>query len=392
MTDVRDKLDLAGTTALVTDIDRRKALPIIQSLGKAGVRVVGLSYRRRPMCAYSKYCAVTHECPDYRVDPEGFLQRLKSVCIDERPDVLYPLEDVVMELCLRNPTVWEPHTKALLPNLKAFELSRDKWQTMKLAAKIGIPTPKTVAPNSPQELDGCAAEWNGCAVIKPRSSSGSRGLRFVQDPADIPRVYQEIQETFGPAIIQERIPAAGEGLGVSVLMDRDYQPAAVFGHRRLREYPITGGPSCFCESYHDERLVEDTLKLLRDMQFVGVAMVEYKRDIRSGRPVLMEINPRFWGSLGLAICAGVNFPTLYHGLALGMVPPIQQAVKPNIRYRWLIGDVLHLLSQLKRGRFSMEMFRSSGMETCSDITFDDPWPLYGMIKEGLCRIITREGR
>lgn len=40
-------------------------------------------------------------------------------------------------------------------------------------------------------------------------------------------------------------------------------------------------------------------------------MVEWKVDLRDGRPKLMEINPRFWGSLELAVRSGVNFPSLY---------------------------------------------------------------------------------
>ena len=66
-------------------------------------------------------------------------------------------------------------------------------------------------------------------------------------------------------------------------------------HRRLREYPVTGGPSALAESIYDPMLMEQGLKLLDNLQWHGVAMVEFKKDERTGRYVLMEINPKFCG-------------------------------------------------------------------------------------------------
>jgi len=41
----------------------------------------------------------------------------------------------------------------------------------------------------------------------------------------------------------------GKGLGVSLLMDAEGNCAAQFAHERLREYPITGGPSTIVEVF-----------------------------------------------------------------------------------------------------------------------------------------------
>ena len=84
---------------------------------------------------------------------------------------------------------------------------------------------------------------------------------------------------------------------------------ALFSHRRLRERPPWGGVSVLSESIAlcpDAR--DYAHSLLDDLGWHGVAMVEFKRDARDGVPKLMEINGRFWGSLQLAIDAGVDFP------------------------------------------------------------------------------------
>jgi len=387
MTEDRPADSIAGTSALITDVDRRKALPIIRALGKEGVRVIGLSYRKRPMGGMSRYCQSTFRCPDYRHQPEAFLERLKEVCTQQRPDVLYPLEDVSLDLCVGRPEFWEPYTRALLPSQTAFRQTRDKWLTTEAAREAGIAVPKTVCPQSQQEAELAAKTWEGPAVIKPRESSGSRGLQYVDRPAEIPEVFRATTEAFGPTIIQERIPAEGSGLGVSILMDRRHEPVAAFGHRRLREYPITGGPSTYCESHQDAELTSQSIRFLKNLKFVGVAMIEYKLDVRTGRPVLMEINPRFWGSLDLAICAGVNFPLLYHRLALGMDITYNKEYPLGVRYRWLLGDLLHFLSKLKKLQRCPGFFKFPQSGTFYDFSQDDPWPTVGMIAEGLRRLV-----
>ena len=96
----------------------------------------------------------------------------------------------------------------------------------------------------------------------------------------------------------------------------------------------------------DPELLADSERLLAELGWTGVAMVEFRR--RPGGPgVLMEINPRFWGSLQLAIDAGVDFPSLWVSLQRGeQVSPGPARV--GVRCRWLLGDLDHLLVSLRR--------------------------------------------
>lgn len=66
-------------------------------------------------------------------------------------------------------------------------------------------------------------------------------------------------------------------------------------HKRMREYPITGGSSTAAESMYDPELRDLGLTLLKALDWHGVAMVEFKKDSRDGKYKLMEINPKFWG-------------------------------------------------------------------------------------------------
>ena len=381
--------DLDGTSILITDVDRRKSLPIIRSLGRAGVRVMGLTTKSLTVGGLSRYCAETIRGPDYNCSPDQFLDFLQALCAERRPTVFLPLEDRAIELCLERPEAWEPYTRALLPSLETMAVSYDKWRTLEVARKLGIATPRSLCPESRAQVDEIAKTWQGPAVIKPRKTSGSRGMRYVDEPGQLATVWSEVAAEFSRPIIQERIPSEGTGLGVFALIGTDDELVGLFGHRRLREYPVSGGPSTVRVSHRDEDLIEQSLRLLRAMNFRGVAMVEFKHDPRRGRPVLMEVNPRFWGSIQLAISCGVDFPVLYHRLAAGL------AVEPALEYqegiigRWLLpGDILHFLGNPQRFRLQPSFFRFWGKNLHYDIlSLRDPLPMLGILIESLRRIL-----
>jgi predicted ATP-grasp superfamily ATP-dependent carboligase len=153
--------------------------------------------------------------------------------------------------------------------------------------------------------------------------------------------------------VQERV--IGPGIGVFVLL-WDGELLAAFAHRRIREKPPSGGVSVLSESIPlDPGLLARSDALLRDFDWQGVAMVEYKIDQKTGIPYLMEVNGRFWGSLQLAIDAGVDFPNLLVAAACGHPTPPVVDYKVGARLRWEWGDVDNLVVRLRRSRAALAL-------------------------------------
>ena len=149
-------------------------------------------------------------------------------------------------------------------------------------------------------------------------------------------------------LVQQRI--TGPGLGV-FLLAWDGRTLAAFAHRRIREKPPTGGVSVYRESVAvAPELREYSERLLERFHWRGVAMVEFKQDAATGTPYLMEINGRFWGSLQLAIDAGVDFPEMLLGVTMGEAREPMRGFTEGVRCRWLWGDVDHLLWILRTPR------------------------------------------
>ena len=227
-------------------------------------------------------------------------------------------------------------------------------------------------------------------VIKPKLSCGSRGIVYVHTKNELLENYKRIHAIYPFPMIQEFIPPGGNAYGVFLLFNKDAEPRAVFAHKRLREFPVNGGPSTLRESVHKPDLVNVSIKLLKALNWYGVAMVEFKEDPRDGQCKLMEINPRFWGSLPLSILAGVDFPYLLYKMAVnGDVEPVMNYPE-GVRCRWLLlGDTLHFLTNPNRFKMDPSFFNFSKNNRHDDfISWEDIGPTFGFFIIALISIFS----
>jgi predicted ATP-grasp superfamily ATP-dependent carboligase len=347
-------IHLADIKAFVTDGDERPALAITRSLGRRGISVLVGAERPVSLASSSRYCDrhVTYPSP-YR-SPEAFDRFVQDLVERERVDLVVPVSDVTTHLVARRHHALRPHAAVAAPPFHAFEVVSNKWSLLQRAAELGIPIPRTHFVNGLAGLRAQLAQIDYPAVIKPARSRMSTGtgwlsgaVQYAHSESDLLRVYRASPYlTSYPSLVQERV--VGSGIGVFVLCDRGRLLTA-FAHRRLREKPPSGGVSVLCESVTvDPELCRQAMRLLGPLGWHGVAMVEFKEDRRTGTPVLIEVNGRFWGSLQLAIDAGVDFPFLSGQLALGERPDVPPIYRVGLRSRWLLGDLDHLLIRLRQ--------------------------------------------
>ncbi|HSE26582.1 MAG TPA: ATP-grasp domain-containing protein, partial [Gemmatimonadales bacterium] len=191
-------------------------------------------------------------------------------------------------------------------------------------------------------------------VLKPARSVGDAGagrrklgVRHAASEAELHEILRSLPAEAWPVLAQRRI--VGPGVGIFLLTWQG-RVVARFAHRRIREKPPSGGVSTYRKSIAaDPELVARSHALLEHFGWEGVAMVEYKVDASSGTPYLMEVNGRLWGSVQLAVDAGVDFPALLMAAwAGGPLPAEPPAYREGIRLRWEWGDADHLLARLRR--------------------------------------------
>lgn len=337
---------------LITDGNERAALAVTRALGHEKVEVVVGAESRTSLAGQSRYCTRSFEYPSPYEHPDGFLSKVLSMVREYSPDALYPISEMAMELIGRNRNEFEQHTVLPVPPVEVFDRMSDKVGLMQLAQRLQVPIPPTIFVKG-GEIDRVMEEIKEFpVVVKPARSLVQfdgrwykSSVHVVASKEELRRLYGEKAYLQGPSLIQDRI--VGEGQGVFGLMNRG-QPVALFAHRRLRERPPSGGVSVLRESVAlPQPMTEYAFRLLQQAGWHGVAMVEYKINQRTGVPLLMEINGRFWGSLQLALDADLNFPYLLLQVAKGQLPSGPcHSYKAGIRSRWFLGDLDQLLLRL----------------------------------------------
>jgi len=373
--------ELTMASVLVTDGHFRKTLAVVRSLGFKGIDVTVGERTFLNTSFFSKYCSRRLVYPSPRQRPDQFIEFLLNEIKKNHYECVFPMEEETLLLLAKYRSEISRYTYFLSPDLEKIEFVRDKGNLMRFAEAHGIPIPKTfqIPPSGTLPLKEGGEDER--YVIKPRISSGSLGIVYVKGSKDLSLSYQSVHQRFPFPIIQEWIPDGGGTYGFSALFDEGSNVKAAFIHKKLRMYPIEGGPSTLGEGVEHPQIMELGLSLLRSLNWVGVGMVEFKVDPRDGIPKLMEVNPRFWGSLQLAIVSGVDFPCLLLKMAR------RESFEPVLRYelgkrfRWLLlGDILHFLNNPNRFHLHPSFFRFFDPNTSYDIfSKDDPLPLLGSI-------------
>jgi predicted ATP-grasp superfamily ATP-dependent carboligase len=379
-------------SVLVLDGQWRNTLSVVRSLGRRGIQIDVGEDTPLALCSFSKYVKRHFVYPSVKSDPEKFKKMLVERIRNIKYDMVIPITDAMVSFISGNRDEISKYTCIPFVDNETLHFALDKAEVLRFARKIGVPAPKSYLPSEYAGPDELIDQLKYPVVLKPKSGYGSRGLAYVKDKDEFRIKYDQITANYGKPLIQEQIPSEGKGIGVSMLYDFNHEMKAHFTHVRLREFPVSGGPSTLRESIWHPELVRTADRLMRSLHWVGIAMVEFKMDPRDGIPKLMEINPRFWGSLELAVQSGVDFPWLLYRLYLDGAVKKVRTYKVGYRCRWLLpGDMLHFLANPKRFRLKPSFFRFIDRNTGYDIfSKDDPLPVFSRVFYILTHLFSRE--
>lgn len=198
-----------------------------------------------------------------------------------------------------------------LPLKESFETVRDKGRFSAFCHAKGVPVPAEYHYEALKEMVPLPDDL----IIKPRYGSGSAGIRFVDRGDSVPEMTDAEAETY---LFQQRLGNPQNVEGGFFLFEKG-KMVGYYGHRRMRTYPERGGVTVFSKCEESPELRELGKKVLEELSWSGIAMVEFLYDSKTGRYRIIEINPRLWGSLMLAEFCGSRILENYVLSALGEV-------------------------------------------------------------------------
>lgn len=331
------------TRVLVLDANQRSALAITRSLGSdPDIEVLTADETDTALAGTSRFSSLYLRHPSPEHEPQLFIHWLAETLQARGVDQIFPATEITSYLCLMHRERLAPCNLPFPPVKTVLSLA-DKGRLMDLAGALDIPHPA-----SRLVANGAAFDPDFIndypVILKPCLSRIWLEDRWLSSSVHLARSQDEILHLIEtkpylhdhPFLIQEFIP--GSGAGIFALYNQG-EPITFFAHTRIREKPPAGGVSVLSESASlDPRLVDMARRLLDQTHWHGVAMVEF-RVTPDGAPYLMEVNPRFWGSLQLAIDCGIDFPRLLFELSEGRQPPVTTDYPLGRRLRWLLGDL-----------------------------------------------------
>jgi predicted ATP-grasp superfamily ATP-dependent carboligase len=367
--------------AVVLGGQARQALSIVRSLGRAGLSVAVAETTSHSLAGWSKYCAARYQYAAPERDRELFIQDVLQLVSKQDFDVVIPAGPRTTQFVAEEQDRIGRHARLLLPKKEVYSIARDKAKTALFAAAVGVAAPKTVWPNTREELLKARDTLAYPLLVKPRDSSGSVGMELVERPDLLEQTYDTVATCFPQPIIQEYIPSAEPVYDMSFLIDNAGQIILMFQSKRIRMYPVDGGPMTCWESIRDPGLEEIGRYILGKLDWRGVLHMEFKRHSQTGEFFLIEMNPRFWGAVELAVACGLDFPYLYYRLAMReSLAPIHEPYPVGRRGRWVVpGELRHMLDP-KRQMTWREFFDFSDSSVVdSVISRDDPAPLLGYV-------------
>ncbi|HSU98181.1 MAG TPA: ATP-grasp domain-containing protein [Gemmatimonadaceae bacterium] len=380
---------------LVTDGEQRATLAVVRSLGAAGHTVHVCASTSRTLAGASRFARSEHVVANALANPATFTTEVRDLISQLGIDTLIPMSEPALLALLPERERLE-NVLIPFPEADVFSAISDKQAVLAAAARAGIATPEqTVLHDASSALDVSSIRYP--VVVKPaRSVSTGAGdrlklsVRHAASAQELESVLREMDPRAYPLLLQQRI--VGPGVGIFVLL-WDGQLIAQFAHRRIREKPPSGGISVYRASIAvDAELLRRSVALLAEFAWRGVAMIEYKLDEHTGVPYLMEINGRFWGSLQLAIDAGVDFPRLLIEAATGRTPAPVTQFRIDVRSRWFWGDVDYLLTRLRSSdaQLSLPEGSPSKWDAVRDFFRRDPHDVDEIRRRGDMRPFARE--
>jgi predicted ATP-grasp superfamily ATP-dependent carboligase len=316
--------------ALVTDVHSTWALAGLRALGHGGLRVLAAG-PRGAAGRFSRLATATAAAPDSARDPGAFALAIGRLVQDNPEAVVYPGQEEAID-ALYAPAA--PPMRLPYPGLGPLEALRDKARLAALADEAGVASPRTLAQLRAGELP--ALDLDPPFVVKAARPGGKLSKTKIVDTRDGLAELAGSLPADEPLLVQER--ADGPLTGLALVVARDGRPVARFQQVALRTWPPqAGGSSLAVSVVPDEELVARAARVLASAGYWGLAQMQF---LRTGRgPALIDVNPRFYGSMALALASGVNLGAAWHAAVIDEAAPEPEPYRLGVTYRSLEADI-----------------------------------------------------
>ena len=294
-------------SVLIPDGESPFALAVTRCLGQfKGIRVDICSSDFRTPNRFSKHVN-DFFCRDSQDNDENRLEKLRHQLKMVKPDLVLPVsESAIRFLSMSGHHLKDVSRITCQPDIEYFDIANDKWRLSEFLKARGMPRPDTFLYNWDSETVRMVSDLEYPVLAKPTQGGYGQGIERIDNQRELQN-YAERHRSSGPFIVQSYIE--GYDIDCSVLCRQGkilaytIQKGIIPGYHRF-------GSASGVEFVHCDEVYGIVKDLMASLHWSGVAHIDLRYDQKNNRFNIIEVNPRYWGSLLGSLIAGVNFPHL----------------------------------------------------------------------------------
>lgn len=299
------------------------ALGVVRSLAHGRMPIFLVVTTRWRTAAWSRFCHVVRIPTVKGHDLVNELTEL-STRIGE-PAVLLLTEDRDVEVVSTFREELEHRFRLNLPSKEMVRTLADKTLFQKFAEREGFPVPRAIVLGGVEDLP-LLQVLAPPLVIKPNnfqlvSERGVKRAVRVDTLEQARAVASDMLEGVGGIVVQEWIDGADSDIFFTLFAcDSNSRMTALFSGRKLTCYPREVGSTALCVGVGEtgDELAKLSLQFIARVRYKGVGSLEFKRDRRTGKFVIIEptVGRTDWQEEIATLC-GVNIPLVAYWTELG---------------------------------------------------------------------------
>jgi len=334
-----------------------------RALGEIGIPIYVVD-TQDCVARHSKYCKDFFICPEY--DSSELSDFLIALAKQEEIQgwLLLPSNDHAVINISKNKEKLERYYKVITPEIGIIDRICNKEVLLKLALENQISIPDSKFHND--------LNINRWGLKFPVITKGKKGLSFYKKIGSKALLSNNKKELIDNLELLKKFDLLHDTFTQSIILDdgknktQSFAAFCVDGNiktwwvgEKIREHPIKFGTATFSRSIHNETLQKLSTPLIKALRYTGVCEIEYLKDPVDNEYKLIEINPRTWLWVGLAIECGVNFPVYIYKYVHNITIQYPKIYKTDVYWRNFWTDLIFSLKYMFKGQFSYFDYKNS---------------------------------
>lgn len=286
-------------------------------------------------------------CKDYIVG--NLEESVKQI----NPEFIIPVGSEAVKVCSE-----KYRELCLIPTKESLEIALNKDKMLILNSLSDVNYPECKLFSNLEELKLYSRDKN-CVVKSSNESLAKFDPLYVKSGSE--SEFEKIEKYLSGGVkllMQERVSGVGRGF---FCIAKEGKIISYYMHQRIREIPITGGSSTAAKSIFCAKMFNISKQIIEYLNWSGPLMIEYKYDETKQQYYLIELNPKFWGSLDLSYAVGLNFgKTLIEAYSNKVEEQIEKKYEVEKKFFWVLdGDLLVLLKTGKLHKIKEYFYKDS---------------------------------